>query len=176
MSSYTLCSSCSPSPLAQQHDGSLGAPRDVPGSTQLPSLPATSTTWQNFTGWASGSPGLLTPTGRWPIYQLTKTEKSCQQKPSDGLSVCEYMDLLSSSCFPLYSNCTVAREAVRATWLRQASKPSDIIFSFEADNWDNWLRFYFSDRRWLIRNCTGHLGKCLAANPHLKFSTQQKWE
>ena len=39
------------------------------------------------------------------------------------------MDLLSSSCLPLYSNCTLAREEVKATWVRQASKPSDIFFS-----------------------------------------------
>ena len=124
-------SSFSHSPLAQHHE-SRGAPRDVPGSTLLIFLPASSTTWQNFIGWESGSLDLSTPIGR-SIYQLLLTksspnEKSCQQKPSDGLSVCEYMDLLNSSCLPLYSNCTLAREGVKATWLRQASKPLGFNF------------------------------------------------
>jgi len=51
------------------------------------------------------------------------------QKPSEGLSVCEYMDLLNSTCLPLYSNCTLAREGVRATWLRQAVADTELYGS-----------------------------------------------
>ena len=51
-----------------------------------------------------------------------------KQKPSDGLSVCEYMDLLNSTCLPLYSNCTLSRQELWTTWVRQASKLSLFFF------------------------------------------------
>lgn len=70
-----------------------------------------------------------------PNWQVTEAHLILfHQKPVDGLSVCEYMDLINSTCLPLYSNCTLARERIRTTWLRQASKP----FSWQLPkNWDD---------------------------------------
>lgn len=61
---------------------------------------------------------------------ITRSLDPNWQKPSDGLSVCEYMDLLNSSCLSLYSNCTLAREAVRETWVRQAVADTELYGSF----------------------------------------------
>ena len=49
------------------------------------------------------------------------------QKPEGALTVCEYLEELWTSCLPLYSACTVAREEVLAMWGRQALADTEVF-------------------------------------------------
>merc|ERR1712080_417336 len=60
---------------------------------------------------------------------ITRSLDPNWQKPSDGLSVREYMDLLNSTCLPLYSNCTLSRQELWTTWVRQAVAETELYGS-----------------------------------------------
>jgi len=60
---------------------------------------------------------------------ITRSLQPNFQAPPRAVSVCDFMELLHSSCLPLYSNCTVEQDGVRDMWIRQAVCDTEIYGS-----------------------------------------------
>lgn len=60
---------------------------------------------------------------------ITRSHQPNWQAPARALSVCDFMELLHSSCLPLYSNCTTEQDEVRDMWTRQAVSDTEIYGS-----------------------------------------------